>query len=135
MSKIIEQLIKHEDIRLKPYRDTVGKLTIGVGRNLDDNGITHDEALYMLRADVRRVLSDLQFFGWFHRLNRVRRDVVINMVFNMGLTRFLTFEKTIKYISRKKYSLAAVEMLDSKWAGQVGSRATELAVMMRSGEY
>ncbi len=128
-------LTRHEDLRLKPYRDTVGKLTIGVGRNLDDFGLTKKEVLYLLHNDVTRVMQEVKrAFPWYFRLNAVRQNVVLNMVFNLGLLRFLGFEKTIKAIKDKNWDMAAREMLDSKWAVQVGNRAKELAKMMKTGK-
>ena len=131
---ITDLLIKHEGLRLKPYRDTVGKLTIGVGRNLDDVGITREEALYLLGNDIFRVKAGLyDAFLWSINLDAVRKDVVINMVFNLGLGRFKRFKRMIAAIERQDWDGAAKEMLDSKWAKQVGRRAIELAQMMKSG--
>ena len=133
---ITDLLIRHEGLRLKPYRDTVGKLTIGVGRNLDDVGITEEEALQMLHNDITRVRTRLvNTFWWFQKLSRVRRDVVTNMVFNLGLGRFKRFKKMIAALEIFDCDQAAKEMLNSKWAKQVGRRATELAKIMRSGDY
>ena len=131
---ITDLLIKHEGLRLKPYRDTVGKLTIGVGRNLDDLGITRGEALYLLGNDINRVRLELiKIIGWFLTLGTVRQNVLIDMVFNLGITRFKRFKKLIAAIERQDWDRAADEMLDSKWARQVGRRATELAQMMKDG--
>lgn len=132
---ITDLLIKHEGLRLKPYRDTVGKLTIGVGRNLDDVGITEKEARFMLENDIVRIKKKLmEIFPWYPNLFKKRKDVVVNMVFNLGITRFTRFRKLIKAIQIQDYDQAAKEMLNSKWARQVGRRATELAQMMRDGE-
>ena len=133
-NKLRDMLIRHEGLRRKPYRDTVGKLTIGVGRNLDDVGITRDEALILLDHDIAKVRRDVKrTFGWFPRLNPVRQNVVLNMVFNLGLSRFRRFRKAIAAIKDKRWDDAAREMLNSKWAKQVKGRATELARMMRRG--
>ncbi|MCB7129934.1 MAG: hypothetical protein J3T61_10405 [Candidatus Brocadiales bacterium] len=133
--RLYEQLIKHEGLRLKPYRDTVGKLTIGVGRNLDDVGISEDEALQMLRNDITSIRTMLvHTFPWFQKLNGARRDVVANMVFNLGLGRFKRFRKLIAALIVHDYDRAAIEMMDSKWADQVGSRANELSYIMRRGK-
>ena len=132
---IVDLLIKHEGLRLKPYRDTVGKLTIGVGRNLDDMGITRGEALYLLGNDINRVRLELiKIVGWFLTLGTVRQTVLIDMVFNLGITRFKRFKKLIRAIEARDWEKAATEMLDSRWARQVGRRATELARMMRDGD-
>lgn len=129
-------LIRHEGLRLKPYRDTKGKLTIGVGRNLDDVGITREEALLLLQNDLARVRQKVErAFPWFSSLNPVRKNVVLNMVFNLGLPRFRGFTKTIAAITAKDWEEAAREMLESRWAKQVGRRAQELAAMMKEGKY
>ncbi len=126
----------HEGLRLKPYKDTVGKLTIGYGRNLEDNGITKDEALHMLFADIRRVKCEASArLRWFNELDSVRRDVVIDMVFNLGIGKFLKFKKMIKAMSYGDFTTASKEMLDSDWAGQVGTRAKTLSKMMEFGTY
>ncbi len=136
MTRLQEMLIRHEGLRLKPYRDTVGKLTIGVGRNLDDMGITREEALMLLDHDIVWVRREVaRAFPWFADLNPVRKNVVLNMVFNIGLPRFRQFKKTIAAIRAKNWERAAREMLDSRWARQVGRRARELAAMMKSGKY
>ncbi|MGH8660625.1 MAG: glycoside hydrolase family protein [Burkholderiales bacterium] len=128
-------LIRHEGLRLKPYRDTRDKLTIGVGRNLDDVGITRAEALMLLNNDIATVRNEVErAFQWFSSLNAVRKAVVLDMVFNLGLPKFRQFEKTIAAIKAKNWEKAAREMLDSRWARQVGVRAKELAAMMKRGK-
>jgi len=136
MSQLIEQLMRHEGYRQFPYKDTVGKLTIGVGRNLDDVGISEDEAAYLLDNDITVARHELLFaFPAFSQMQPVRQDALINMVFNMGITRFKGFKNMIAALVEQNYQLAADEMLDSKWARQVGSRADELAYQMRTNSY
>ena len=135
-TKLAEQLKKHEGVRLKPYTDTVGKLTLGIGRNLEDKGITEQEALFMLNNDVDYFYTKLdKRLDWFKLLNNARQNVLVNMAFNLGVAGLLTFKDTLKLISVGRYKEAAEEMLNSKWAGQVGYRAQELAEQMRTGEY
>jgi len=130
------QLVRHEGMRLKAYKDTVGKLTIGVGRNLDDVGISRDEALLMLDHDIKIARAELlRAFPGFASLEEVRFDCLINMIFNLGITRFKKFKNTIAAIEAEDYNVAADEMLDSEWARQVGSRATELSLQMRMGYF
>ena len=117
-------LILNEGLRLKPYYDTVGKLTIGVGRNLTDNGITEDEAMYMLENDIKRAVQDLQrIFINFNDYDEHVKAVLIDMMFNLGFNRFMTFKKFIKAIKEGDLETAAKEMIVSKWARQVKSRA------------
>tara|TARA_B100001248_G_scaffold239629_1_gene205044 strand:+ start:25382 stop:25792 length:411 start_codon:yes stop_codon:yes gene_type:complete len=129
-----KQLERHEGLRLKPYKCTAGKLTIGYGRNLDDVGISEEEAYSMLLNDIDRIIGEAkEIFPKFDELTENRQAVICNMLFNLGKTRFLTFKKTIWNIKHRMYHIAAQEMLNSKWARQVGKRATELAQLMREG--
>lgn len=129
------QLQRHEGIRLKPYTDTTDRLTIGIGRNLTDNGITMTEALFMLRNDIATAAAELEArLPWVADLAPVRQQVLVNMVFNLGWFSFSKFKKMLAELAAKNYEGAAKQMLDSKWAIQVGKRATELAEQMRRGE-
>lgn len=131
--KLIDQLILHEGMVLKPYRDTVGKLTIGVGRNLDDLGISKDEAKILLKNDISRTMSEANKLSFFGKLSENRKLVILDMIFNMGFKTFSTFKNTIQLISDGKYTEASKAMLASKWASQVGKRAITLANMMDKG--
>ncbi|WP_022949530.1 glycoside hydrolase family protein [Methylohalobius crimeensis] len=133
MPNLLTQLKRHEGLRLRPYRDTVGKLTIGFGRNLEDRGITEDEAKILLVNDVCRLRGELSEIDWWRALNDVRRDVIVNMAYNLGVSGVLGFERMIAALRAKDYELAAIEMLDSKWADQVGRRAVELSDQMHTG--
>ena len=128
-------LIKHEGLRLKPYKCTAGRTSIGVGRNLDDNGITEAEAMAMLDRDIAVTVSALRDeFLWFAELDRTRKDAVISLGFNMGVRKLTTFKKFVAAMVAQNYETAAVEILDSAYATQVGKRAIELAAMIRSGQ-
>ena len=127
-------LIKHEGLRLKPYKCTAGRTSIGVGRNLDDNGITEAEAMAMLDRDIAVTVSALRDeFLWFAELDRTRKDAVISLGFNMGVRKLTTFKKFVAAMVAQNYETAAVEILDSAYATQVGKRAIELAGMIRTG--
>lgn len=128
---LIEQLQRHEGLRLKPYRCTAGKLTIGYGRNLDDVGISLDEARAMLLADVAKVEAELGRLEWFDDLPLKAQDVLVNMGFNLGVSGLLKFTRTLQAMRDGRWNDAADNMLQSKWAGQVGARATELAGIIR----
>ena len=134
--KLAEQLKKHEGIKLKPYTDTVGKLTLGIGRNLEDKGITEQEALFMLNNDVDYFYGKLaKILPWLLNLDDVRQNVLVNMAFNLGVGGLLTFKNMLRLVSIGHYQEGAEEMLNSKWAEQVGYRAKELAEQMRTGEF
>ncbi len=133
--KLEEMLIEHEGLKLKPYRCTAGKLTIGVGRNLDDNGITEAEARMMLRYDIEVAFTQLIKYKWFTNLDDVRKMAIVDMAFNLGMPRFLQFKKFIECLSYQKYENAAEEMLHSLWAKQVGKRAIRLSEIIKTGKF
>jgi lysozyme len=137
LKEMTSRMLKlHEGVRLKPYTDTVGKLTIGVGRNLDDRGITQEESDYLLSNDISAVwVSLLSRLEGFSRLDTVRQAVLLDMAFNLGADGLLKFRKTLVLVSSGQYAEAAIEMLNSEWARQVGRRAQRLSQMMRSGEW
>ena len=136
MIEIATQLIKkHEGLRLKPYQCTAGKLTIGYGRNLDDNGISEDEAEGLLQHDIKRTQEEAQTLPFFAELNEVRQAVIVDMIFNLGFARFKKFERMLIALERRNYQMASIEMLDSRWAVQVGQRADLLSQLMRSGQF
>lgn len=130
-----EQLILHEGLRLKPYTDTKGKLTIGIGRNLTDKGITKEEALQFLRNDIAEAKDALELhLSWSKELTPIRRRVLIDMVFNLGIGGLLKFTLALRAMREGNNDEAAQQMLKSKWARQVKGRALRLAEMMRTNE-
>lgn len=123
--------------RFRPYHDTVGKLTIGFGRNLDDRGISLAEADALLDNDIDDAIRDLtaRYPSWFPALDPVRQAVLVQMAFNLGIARLSGFKRTLGAVARRDYALAAVGMLESLWAEQVGARARRLARQMETGEW
>ena len=136
MNRIKEQLGRHEGLRLKPYRCTAGKLTIGIGRNLDDCGITQSEAYVMLINDIMNCEKQLQanIPDIYNSLDEVRKSVLLNMCFNLGISGLLGFKNTLEFIKVGDWERAANNMLVSRWAKQVGRRAIELSELMRKGK-
>ena len=124
-----------EGCRLLPYHDTLGNLTIGYGRNLSAVGITKLEAEIMLNHDIEGAERDAESLEVFSKLSEVRQEVLVNMIFNMGLPRLKSFRKMLAALEAGDYETAADEMLDSRWHHQVGRRAEILAQRMRTGEY
>ena len=130
-----EYIRRYEGLRLKPYVCPTGHLTIGYGHNLD-NGIALEIAEELLQADLSYAQMEVgKNFPWAHELDEVRQFVLIDMCFNMGLSKLLTFKKFLVALEKKNYQVAAKEMLNSHWAGQVGRRAAQLAEMMKKGAY
>ena len=136
MDRIKEQLVRHEGLRLKPYRCTAGKQTIGVGRNLDDSGISQSEAYIMLINDIMNCEKQLQakIPDIYNGLDEVRKSVLLNMCFNLGISGLLGFKNTLAFVKAGDWERAANGMLASKWAKQVGMRAIELSELMRKGQ-
>ncbi len=139
---LLNQLRRHEGLRLKPYHCSENFLSLGYGRNLDTNGISEAEAEFMLLNDLLACESELKNEGWYNQLDEVRRAVILNMAFNLGKPTLLKFRKLIGALSDDDYETASKEMVTgsdgvspSKWASQVGKRAYELADQMRTGQW
>ena len=133
-TNIFDQLRRDEGVRLKPYTDSVGKITIGIGRNLTDVGISEFEANQFLKADVLKASDALrENLPWVNDLDDALYNVLLNMCFNMGIHGLLSFKNTLAKIQAGDYAGAAQAMLDSKWAQQVGARAHRLSVQMETG--
>lgn len=144
---IRKMLIQDEGMELLPYFDCCGKffrkcecsnqgkLTIGVGRNIEDIGISENEAVGLHLNDIRRVSSQIEkSFPWFEMLNTPRRMVIVSMVFNLGLEGVNGFRKMIQAIESGDFESAGNQMLDSLWASQVKDRAQRLAQIMKTGQ-
>jgi len=153
----IKKLITHEGLRLEVYKDSLGIDTIGIGRNLEDRGITKEEldwmdipnmaivhtmgiseadAMYLAENDVQIVEEELvRAHPCVNKLDAVRQLVVMDMAFNMGVPRLCKFKNMWNAIHEENYIVAAKEMLDSRWAVQVKSRSTKLANAMHNGEF
>jgi lysozyme len=128
-------LIRHEGLELKPYKCTSNKITIGIGRNLEDKGISKEEALILLENDIKEHIVFLEKLSFWDSLSDIRKSVLIDMVHNLGQTGFLGFKKMLKAISENNFTLAKKEMLNSKWAMQVGNRAYELADIIENNKF
>lgn len=123
---------KCEGLNLETYIDTTGHLTIGWGRNLK-NGIRLDEAELMFQNDLKQTIQELDAQEWFGNLPDNVQSALINMNFNLGITKLLGFRKMVAALQKKDYTTAAMEALDSLWAKQVGQRAKDVALMIRQG--
>lgn len=133
---LAEQLKRDEGFRSKPYLDTVGKTTIGYGRNLSDVGISQAEAEFLLENDINKATADLETrLPWTKELDEVRRAVLVNMSFNLGIWSLLGFHHFLAAVEAQDWSLAKDHMLASKWAQQVGPRAQRLATQMQTGTW
>jgi len=154
---LMDKLVAHEGLRLQVYKDTLGIDTIGIGRNLEGRGISEEEldwmdipnmdaiyehgiseadATYLAQNDVQIVEEELlRAHPCVEDLDAVRQLVLVDMAFNLGVPRLCKFKKMWAAIHENKFNVAAKEMLDSRWANQVKSRATKLAHAMHHGEF
>ena len=133
---IYDQLRRDEGLQLFPYLDTVGKTTIGIGRNLTDKGITAEEAEMLLGNDVEAIQNALGAkLPWFRGLSDARQGALINIGFNVGVVGLLGFTKTLDFMSQSNWDAAADEILNSKWASQVGDRAKRISNQIRTGAW
>jgi len=136
ITSLEDQLIDHEGLELKPYRCTAEKLTIGVGRNIEDRGITEDEARYLLKNDIKIVEDELlEKKAVVAGLDAVRQRVLVDMGFNLGIPTLLKFQNMWAAIEEEDFETAAEEAMDSRWAKQVGRRAERLCQAMATGEW
>lgn len=133
--KLKQLLVIHESYRQFPYSDTTDRLTIGIGRNLTDRGISIPESYYLMDEDINyfQIRLDL-YLNFFKDLDENRQIALIDMCFNLGVQGFLNFKNMILALEAKDYERAAQEMLNSKWAEQVGERAIKLADIVKTGE-
>ena len=156
MTELLDQLVEHEGLELMPYEDSLGISTIGIGRNLVDRGIsdlelthmgkdmssvyewgiTKENAYYLAENDIKIVEMEVcKKHPCVVELDQVRQRVIIDMAFNMGVPRLGKFKKMWKAIDNKDFPSAKIEMLDSRWAKQVGNRAVRLSNAMETGEW
>jgi len=133
----IKRLLKeHEGVKKFPYICPAGKLTIGVGRNLEDVGLRENEIEYLLDNDIKECLQDLmKIFPNFNAIDEVRQAVLIDMRFNLGAGGFRSFRRFIKAVRERDWSEAVKEMKNSKWYYDVRDRAKRLCKMMETGEW
>ena len=135
LARVRETLIKHEGLRLDLYKDSLGIYTIGVGHNIQERGITAAVAKLMLDEDIDEAVKDLRRnISFFDTLPQAIKEALVNLSFNMGIPRLMQFRKTLAFLRDGKYEKAANELLDSRYATQVGYRAIEIAAMIRSEE-
>jgi len=154
--ELVKMVALHEGIVLNVYQDHLGINTVGIGRNLDDrgitdgellfmnktiddvydNGLTEEEAYYLCMNDIAIVEKELlDSKPIVNQLNDVRQMVLVDMAFNMGVPRLKLFKNMWMAIEKVNYPLACEEMIDSRWASQVGNRAMKLSLAMKNGEW
>lgn len=151
MPWVCRRLAFHEGVKLRPYRDSVGKLTIGVGRNLDDNpltpeerkacgdiyqGITKNAAYMLLRNDVTRCEEELRKnIPFYLKLDVERQYALLDICFQQGLQGLLKYKKMLKHLENKEYHGAAFECLNSNYHKQTPSRCERIAKLIKIGEW
>jgi lysozyme len=129
-----QQLIDHEGFRAKPYKCPAGKLTIGVGRNIEDNGISVEEAEFMLENDIKRCIEELRdIFKDFDTFGENQKMALIDFIFNIGKTTFMKFSKTILAIKKQDWEEVSREMINSLWYKQVGNRGKFIVNQIKKG--
>lgn len=136
---VTDQLRRDEGEILHAYRDSLGYITIGVGRLIDKRrggGITAEESAYLLANDIKKKIVGIEKnLPWFDRLDDARKGVLLNMAFQMGVTGLLGFKNTLNMVRMGDYEGAARGMLNSKWAKQTPNRAHRLSRQMATGEW
>ncbi len=156
MTELLDQLVLHEGLELLPYEDSLGIDTIGIGRNLKHRGlseselghigkdlsdifewgITKEQAYYLAKNDIEIVEKEVcEAHPCVLELDEIRQRIIIDMAFNIGVPRLNKFKKMWKAIHEENFEEAKIQMLDSRWANQVGNRAVRLSNAMESGEW
>jgi lysozyme len=133
ITNLVDQLRRDEGVRNMPYVDTVGKVTIGVGRNLTDVGLSDSEVIQLLQNDIDKVTAQLAPYQWYNTMDSVRQGAIQNMAFNLGINGLLHFPHMIAALARSDWATAAQEMSSSLWASQVGPRAVRLQQQILTG--
>lgn len=134
--KLAARIRKNEGLSYLPYRCSAGALTIGYGHNLDARGISIEAAELLLKQDLEIAEKEVKnAFIWWPKLDDARLGVLIEMCYNLGISRLVGFKKMLSALEEGDYKKAAKEMLDSKWAFDVKGRARELAEIMQTGEW
>lgn len=151
MSEMINRLIFHEGLRLKPYICPAGKLTIGIGRNTEENpftkeelarignwknGITREQAYWLCQNDIERCIKELRNnLIWFEKLDAERKYALVDMCFQLGIIGLLKFKRTLGSIAKGNYELAAEQVLESKYAKQTPDRAKRISNLIKTGRW
>ena len=138
-AEVKQMLVRHEGIRIFPYKCSENYLTISCGRNLETNGISEEEAMYLLDNDIKRVKEELNMnFGAWRTMPEKARMVCIDMTFQMGITGFMRFRKTRQLMELGMWLEASEEILDSKYNLQTPSRCAynsrQLALCGQNGK-
>jgi lysozyme len=125
---------RHEGTRSKIYKDTVGVPTIGIGRNLEDPGLSDDEIEYLFANDMQRAHETASAYSYWDTLTDTRKAALIDMAFQLGPSRLAGFVNMHRALALGDYVRAAIECFDSLYAKQVPDRANEIASMIWGDE-
>ena len=136
IDKTVEEYIKrNEGLRLKPYKCSAGKLTLGYGRNIEDNGISEIEAEFLLSSDIRSVTEEIRrLIPDFDSLELPQKTALIDLGYNLGAYRLSRFKKMLAAINVRDFKTAAMEMLDSNYANQLPNRSSKNAELIQISE-
>lgn len=135
LKELVKDLREDEGVVPCPYVDSVGKATIGIGHNTDDNPLTDEMMEFILLCDLRECVEDLVNFPFWAIANDARRNALLNLRFNLGPSRFRSFENAIHFANMGMWDESADEWKDSKWYGQVGVRGPKVVEQVRNGEF
>ena len=133
---LLERIKKKEGFRALPYRDSVGVLTIWYGRNLVDHPFTKKEAEKWTSKFLEKIWEELvSRKPSVRELDLVRQEALLDMAYNLGVSRLLMFSRMWTAIDVHNWAAASREALDSRWARQVGVRAKEIASALLTGSW
>ena len=133
--ELLDQIKEHEGLRLFPYKCPAGKLTIGYGHNLQDNGLSKSACEYILYDDIDEAKRNLRtIFGneFFENLKDSKKIALIDMMFNLGMVKFLTFKRFIFAVETQNWENASYEIIHSRAYEQNQKRYKKLSEQIRN---
>ena len=132
---LLDRIKHHEGFRAKVYKCTEGYDTIGYGFAIKDLELDEDISEMILMQKLDNLMTRIgKTFVWWRSADSTVKDVVVEMCYQLGVSGFSKFKKTINHLENKRYGKASAEMLDSKWARQTPNRALELSNLIKNLE-
>ena len=133
MQSLIKQIKHHEGYRSRVYKCTEGYDTIGYGFAIKDLVVSEEVCEMILLEKLEFLEKSIKNrFSWYEESPQVIKEVIINMCYQLGVSGFSRFRKTISYLEKENYLEASKEMLRSRWAKQTPNRAKELSEIVKS---
>jgi len=120
-----------EGVRLKPYTDTRGNISIAIGRNLTGVGVSHAEAVTLCLTDIATAGAALDAnWPWWRSLPQAQACVMLNLAFNMGAETLSQFVHFLAAMQAHDWAAAGAQLVSSDWYGEVGQRGPRMVARL-----